>query len=718
MAVPNIEVVKEALMADLGRSRQDELPLSDRAKRPTYLPGRSGTSHIPQARKEQLGSKWGVKIVDEESEQMEGLELGNARPWAQLTNQYMARYAVESAPPRYQPQTKPFRPLAIPKPPSSIKSTGSIGKVPASALPPASNRKGLSQQNTQASRDTAATNSSKVPVAPGTKGPPISKTESKPNPSTPLQAQEHILSVGDCETVNESDNSSSAIKFMLKVQLQKNKGLLAMKLQDKGTSIHDVLALDTPVVQGPFCLISNTQRERLYKLKFRTSVAAEGFQYLLKSLQQSACRFKEPSLVSPKEPPTPTANKGPAAGKTPIVNKTPTDNKTPTTNDTPTVNKIPTASNTPNDSKTSSANKMPTTDKETEADSVNTPLNTASQVAETAPTTDHDDGKGSLQTAASIETSLQRDTRESVVGETLVDTDDVFPSNPALTIEAAADHMQGLVQQILSDITASGIQVPERGIEEIESTAISNWMAQGFMTTETESDELKEELAELLRLLVRIKRKVQFRHGSNHMNRMNTVTISSETLQDLQGLQDLQEIVEKPSKKIKYTSTDIKELEAQAVSRKDKINASGLREIQKGSLPKKKTGLSIAKQKDQFSSESSWRTCDISMGQLERYSHSKRYCHSKWYSHPKRYVLPDTNIVVACTDSAPIGLSAIEPKLESIKKWIDIPPKAPTTTVAPKSPAPLQSQKPNPKGLGSSRWADKPVKNEGKFAGF
>lgn len=74
--------------------------------------------------------------------------------------------------------------------------------------------------------------------------------------------------------------------------------------------------------------------------------------------------------------------------------------------------------------------------------------------------------------------------------------------------------------------------------------------------------------------------------------------------------------------------------------------------------------------------------------------------------------------MVACTDSAPTGLSVIEPKLESIKKWIDIPLKAPTTAVAPRSPAPLESQKPNLKGLSSSRWADKPVKNEGKFAGF
>jgi hypothetical protein len=486
------------------------------------------------------------------------------------------------APPRFQKETKQFRPFAIPKPPSSIRSSGSIHKVPTPTLPSAPNKKAPSHQNTQGSRGASVAGVSKVTVAPSARAQNgaasslktlSNQTESKPNPSTPLPVQEHELSRGDCETINESDNSSSEIKFILKVQLQKNKGFLVMQLPDSGKTIHDVLTLDTPVVQGPFCLISNVQRERLYKLKFRTSVAAEGFQYLLQSLQQSALRFKEPSLISPKNTPTPAANKGPAASIKSIVDKTPTSSKTSAASKAPTANHMSAVI------ETSTANKIPTTNKETDANVLNISSNTASQATKTAPTTDQGDEQASLQTLASTETSLQRDTQESVVGESLVDTDDDFPSHPALTIEAAADHMQGLVQQILSDITATGIQVPENSIEEIESTAISNWMAQGFMTTETESDELKEELAELLRLLVRIKRKVQFRHGSNHVsnyvsNHMNSVTISNETLQDLQ------EIVEKPSKKIKYTPTDIKELEAQAVSRKDKINASGLHEIQ------------------------------------------------------------------------------------------------------------------------------------------
>jgi hypothetical protein len=347
------------------------------------------------------------------------------------------------------------------------------------------------------------------------------------------------LSQGICEIINESDNSPSAIKFMLKVQLQKNKGLLMLKLPEKGQAIHDVLCLGAPVIKGPYCLISSAEREQLYKLKFQTSAAAEGFQYLLKSLQQSALQFREASLVSPKATPTLTTNKESA------------------TNPSQTPSKV-----------VFQAVK-------------------AAEAVEAAPKAAHGKEKIHMQTPDSIESTLQQDTEES-----LVDVEDDSLPNPTHTIEAAADHMQGLVHQILSEITAAGIKVPEKGVDEIESTAIANWMAQGFMSSETESDELKDELVELLRLLVRIKRKVQFRHGSNPAN---SVPISSATLQDLQ------EIVEKPSKRIKYTTTDIKELEAHAVSRQDEIKASGLREIQKGSPtpdPPKKTIPNISRLED------------------------------------------------------------------------------------------------------------------------
>ena len=199
-----------------------------------------------------------------------------------------------------------------------------------------------------------------------------------------------------------------------------------------------------------------------------------------------------------------------------------------------------------------------------------TPSKATMVAPEAASKTANGDTRNAVQMPNLIDASLQPKPEAS-----LLNVEDDSHPKPSLTIEAAADHMQRIVQQILSEIAATGVQVPEQGVEVIESTAIANWMAQGFMQTETESAELKEELVDLLRLLVRIKRKVQYRHGGNAESK--SVPISSATLQDLQ------EIVEKPSKRIKYTSADIKQLEGRAVSREDNIKASGLQEIQKGS---------------------------------------------------------------------------------------------------------------------------------------
>ncbi|KAL7949430.1 hypothetical protein V8C42DRAFT_341390 [Trichoderma barbatum] len=605
MHAPDPEDVKRALLAELGRARQDELPLSSVAKRPTYQPRGSGTSHIPQARKEKLESKWGVKIVDEESQQMEGLELGSSRPWAQITNQYMARHVIESAPPRLAMAAQHARPFAIPKAPSGPKPVSQNMNTPA-------------------------------------------KRHRKPTPSATHKPTEHVLSQGECEIVDEFDNSSVAAKFVAKVHIQRNEGLLIITPSGKPECVYNVLSLGIPAIQGPFCIIYGARNERLHKVKLRTSAAAESFQYLLKSLQQSARQFGEPRSTSPK-PSSAVANT-----------------------------------------------------KEQEASPLQTPSQSALKTQEGIPEAVGGNANASTPTPGSIEAPLQQESQEN-----LVNLEDEPDQQPSLTMEAAADHMQRIVQQILSEITATGVMVPETGVEEIESTAIANWMAQGFMTSETGSDELKDELVELLRLLVRIKRKVQYRHGVNPVFNAvvnagsNDVSISSATLQDLQ------EISEKPSKRIKYTTADIKELETQAMSRQDKIKASGLQEIQKSSPapdePKKK------------------------MAPAEVSSSTPKAPVVLESSTPEAYAG-----VVSSAPKVPSGPSNSGPKSTgglATSRWATVggrsaPTPTATTATKPKSSplkatAPIfQSQKPGPKGLSSSRWADMPVENNGAFAGF
>ena len=103
---PNVLTVKQA---DLGRARQEELPLSTLEGRgPSFIRPRQDYSRkYDSGVKTALGSKWSstvsyvqycstlwaaadeflAKIVDEESEQMQGLANLSARPWAEGLHQ-------------------------------------------------------------------------------------------------------------------------------------------------------------------------------------------------------------------------------------------------------------------------------------------------------------------------------------------------------------------------------------------------------------------------------------------------------------------------------------------------------------------------------------------------------------------------------------------------------------------------------------------------------
>lgn len=384
-----------------------------------------------------------------------------------------------SAPPRLAIPAPQIRPFAIPKAPSSTRSSRGVGNV-------------LAQASSHVSNQNAPRNGLRVSSGSSSQGQnavPTSRNLGDPRPtsSAPQQTVEHILSQGECMLIDDSDGSSVSTKFVAKVSMQRNEGLLMLMPSGQPQSVYNVLSLGVPVIQGPYCIIYGARNERLHKVKLRTVAAAESFQYLLKTLQQSARQFCEPRPASPKLAPIIAASKEEAASPLPTPSKA-----------------APKA---------------------------------VSKAPEDAPETADGDKKAALQTPQSTEPPLHQDSEKS-----LLNLEDEAQPQPSLTIEAAADHMQRIVHQILSEITASGVNVPEKGVAEIESTAIANWMAQGFMESEAESDELKEELVDLLRLLVRIKRKVQYRHGISVGN--NDVSISSETLQDLQ------EIVEKPSKRI------------------------------------------------------------------------------------------------------------------------------------------------------------------------
>lgn len=455
----------------------------------------------------------------------------------QKANLSVVLISFTRAPPRLSMQISQTRAFAIPKAPSSIRPSKVVSNAPVRTFPPASSQNMPPRQGPQVNPTQMAMNSPKASVPPSTNGtngsanPPTkaaSQVEPKPTPSTPQEIQEPILAYGACEIIDEARNSSLAAKFLIKAHMPKNEGWFVVVPSGKSQAIHNVLSLGAPVIQGPFCLIVNAKREPLYKMKFQTSAAAENFLHMLKTLQESALLTGVPPKATPNV----------AASKEQVTSPP------------------------------------------------QTPSEETIKAEDTAPKAVNGGISSATQTTIPTEASPQQEFEE----ESLLDLDYDTTPKPAVTIEAAADHMQNIVQQILSEITATGVKVTEKGVEEIESTAIDNWMAQGFMQSATESDDLKNELVELLRLLVKIKRKVQFRNGTN------PIPISSKTMQELQ------EIVEKPSKRIKYTTADIKELEAHAVSRPSEIEASGVQQIRKGTdtrvQPKQTVVPSMAKHRE------------------------------------------------------------------------------------------------------------------------
>ncbi|KAG5950913.1 hypothetical protein E4U53_004175 [Claviceps sorghi] len=117
----------------------------------------------------------------------------------------------------------------------------------------------------------------------------------------------------------------------------------------------------------------------------------------------------------------------------------------------------------------------------------------------------------------------------------------------APTIEDAAQSLFDLIEKILPEAAAAGLDVSEDAISEVQETAIESWLRRGFLKSET--DDMKSELVELLRILVRIKRKAEARKKATQIE--PPVVIQS--LKDLDG-------TDSSVKRVKYSLAEIQSL--------------------------------------------------------------------------------------------------------------------------------------------------------------
>ncbi|KAF4341358.1 hypothetical protein FBEOM_4707 [Fusarium beomiforme] len=301
----NPEAVKAAIMADLSRLRQEELPLSHEAKRgPTFAPTRNnGTGHYSNAQKAELENKWSTKIVDEESQGMDGLVQGDVRPWAknQVRQMFSANQVNKTPPTVSAPRGKtsshrPPRAQVEFKAPTPAR----WGGPPTQTAAPANCQETSSgvTLNGTSSGNTVTTAAPRNDTSPAIrqKISPVAAPTSR-NSRTHLvfkvdginqnaNASEYLLGSGKCDIVPGKNEALSFIcDIAVKMRIAENKVILELRSHSKGLRSHNVLDIEEPVVDDVFCTIKVKSRPWPDYLRFGTDDDASELKRCLSSIQ-------------------------------------------------------------------------------------------------------------------------------------------------------------------------------------------------------------------------------------------------------------------------------------------------------------------------------------------------------------------------------------------------------------------------------------------------
>ncbi|KAG6003749.1 hypothetical protein E4U21_001752 [Claviceps maximensis] len=481
--------IQKACMADLGRQRQDELPLSGReGKRPSYELSRgNGTGHYAPSLKKGLESKWKVQIQDEESAELQGLAVGDSRPWAKITETYMSRNHADTAPPLIQ--RKPLGRIAVQLLPSPQQLRG-INKrqseIKVETIPPKRPATKPSGSIGTKPQSTTRKQANKVSASAPTK-------TSLPIGSKPL-ASEHIVYNELCKWLDpESKKPLFVVTLSLRIQKNSDKGFLVLSALNKEDKSHNVLEISAPDVQGDcYWLYPNEMASRSrYLLQFPTASDAKKFGMYFESLQKAAARM----LGAPSKPGTP-----------------------PSTAEIPSIFKLP-----PSYAGATSTPKASDPDK----------------------TSDPEKWGGGEAKLVDVESPSMSSEQE----ETLP------------TIEDAAESLFDLIEKILPKAAAFGLNVTDDAISDIQESAIDSWLRRGFLGSET--DDMKSELLELLRILVRIKRKAESRKTATQPE----LPFVIQSLKDFGG-------ADSDAKHIRYTVSEIQSLSSDRAPAPARLNKS------------------------------------------------------------------------------------------------------------------------------------------------
>ncbi|RGP73392.1 hypothetical protein FLONG3_6338 [Fusarium longipes] len=354
--IDHTTMVQAACLADLGRHRQEELPLSNEARRgPTYAPdGRNGTDGYSNHRKTQLISKWGNKIEDDETRQMEGLEIEDARPWARdLVGKALSSNRIErqvntsegirtsantlnsGPPPRIaarKPKTKKsssqhqqnsamvhFKPPTnawkdcvqnmvnnspVQSPMVTKWGPQRSGSTP-SAAPQCAVSKPVhgdipnSPSNVTSGNATMTITSANA--ADSSVGSRVHLTFSLHQDGFDSNAVETIIGSGHCQVV-PSKNEALSFTSSVVVKIHEEKGgVLALRSELKGDKIHDVLDIEKPLLDGQYCVIKVNSHKWPYHLRFDKEEHVKLFKMCLSRVKKAVRLHKKPETVKDSE---------------------------------------------------------------------------------------------------------------------------------------------------------------------------------------------------------------------------------------------------------------------------------------------------------------------------------------------------------------------------------------------------------------------------------
>lgn len=328
--------------------------------------------------------------------------------------------------------------------------------------------------------------------------------------SKPKRAEDVVVLQGICKLLNPQNRSVLfAVTYAVKLRNDTENGYLCLSAPEKGDKVHNVLDLTAPDRKDDCCRVCSKS-------------TANGFAYILQFANTSDAHKFKVYLESLQQ----------AAARDAVSEES--------------QNKVDIASaQTTQESRASGTSPAPALNR---------------SATDNSPSTVETPAK---QTSPAVAAGTAK----------LVDIDSPPQSAPGereLIIEDAAEKLVKLIDQILPEAAKAGILVSDDTVADIEDTTIEDWLDRGFLQCET--DDMKADLLNLLRILVRLKRKAESRKrvlpASNSLQEYDNkphsdrITFTAPELVKIASSQDARATNKPDTPRIVYTTAEIESIAA------------------------------------------------------------------------------------------------------------------------------------------------------------